>query len=259
MREETRRRRRRRRWQRQRSRRGRSRRRRRRERSGSDIYRERLLVVWQNVGEEPRGASERGEKRRDGPFFLRAPWLSAAFAPCSRSKLEADSQKLPVPVESAWSWIILPKGIFIGRECMQKRGHRHKGAAPADLALTQLREWTHDFVPAASNPQSEQTPRNGLPNFPPCRFCCSFLPSFLSPFFPSFSPFLSSILPFSVLPSISSFLAFFFPSYPFLSVFSSFLSSFLSFFFFFSSFLFCFLYSSFFCVNENLPLGSLYA
>lgn len=31
---------------------------------------------------------------------------------------------------------------------MQKRGHRHKGAAPADLALTQLREWTHGFKPA---------------------------------------------------------------------------------------------------------------
>lgn len=44
----------------------------------------------------------------------------------------------------AQSWIILPKGIFIGRECMQKRGHRHKGAA--DLALTQLREWTHTWI-----------------------------------------------------------------------------------------------------------------
>lgn len=70
-----RRRRRRRRWQRQRrrSRWGRRMRRRRgrRERSGSGIYGERLLVVGQNVGEEPRARSERGEKRRDGLFFLR--------------------------------------------------------------------------------------------------------------------------------------------------------------------------------------------
>ena len=63
-----------------------------------------------------------------------AGWLAV------RSKLRAGSQKLPVLEESARSWIILPKGIFIGRECMQKRGHRHKGAAPADLALTQLAE-----------------------------------------------------------------------------------------------------------------------
>lgn len=48
------------------------------------------------------------------------------------------------PRARAQSWIILPKGIFIGRECMQKRGHRHKGAA--DLALTQLREWTHTWI-----------------------------------------------------------------------------------------------------------------
>ena len=65
---------------------------------------------------------------------LLAGWLAV------RSKLRAGSQKLPVLEESARSWIILPKGIFIGRECMQKRGHRHKGAAPADLALTQLAE-----------------------------------------------------------------------------------------------------------------------
>lgn len=127
--------------------------------------------------------------------------LRAASAPCSRSKLEAGSQKLPVPVESAWSWIILPKGIFIGRECMQKRGHRHKGAAPADLALTQLREWTHGFVPAASDPQSEQTPRNRLPNFPPSSFfpsfLLSFLPSFLSSFLPSFVSSFLSFLPHS--------------------------------------------------------------
>lgn len=151
-------------------------------------------------------ASDRGEKRRDGPFFLCA-WLRAASAPCSRSKLEAGSQKLPVLVESAWSWIILPKGIFIGRECMQKRGHRHKGAAPADLALTQLREWTHGFVSAASDPQSEQTPRNGLPNFPSCCFCRFFLlscfPSFLRSFIPSFLP---SFVPFFVLSFLSFFL-----------------------------------------------------
>ncbi|EGI68247.1 hypothetical protein G5I_03343 [Acromyrmex echinatior] len=135
------------------------------ERSGSSIYEERLLVVGQNVGEEPRECVQREERReetrRDGLFFLRVG-LCVVSAPCSRSNLEAGSQKLPVPVESAWSWIILPKGIFIGRECMQKRGHRHKEAAPADLALTQLREWTHDFVPATFDSQLEQTPRNSL-------------------------------------------------------------------------------------------------
>lgn len=49
----------------------------------------------------------------------------------SRSNLEAGSQKLPVLQEStqAWSWIILPKGIFIGRECTQKRVHCYKGTA----------------------------------------------------------------------------------------------------------------------------------
>ncbi|KAL0104100.1 hypothetical protein PUN28_017058 [Cardiocondyla obscurior] len=106
------------------------------------------------------------EKRRDGPFFLRA-WFHPASALCSRSKLEAGSQKLPVPVESAWSWIILPKGIFIGRECMQKRGHRHKEAAPVDLALTQLREWTHDFVPATSDPQSQSQSQSQSEQTPP--------------------------------------------------------------------------------------------
>lgn len=145
------------------------------------------------------GASDGGEKRRDGPFFLRA-WIRAASAPCllarslARSKLEAGSQKLPVPVESAWSWIILPKGIFIGRECMQKRGHRHKGAAPADLALTQLREWTHGFVHAAFDPSSRSRRRvmdcptflhaASTPLFP--SFLLSFLPSFLSSFVPCF-------------------------------------------------------------------------
>lgn len=181
-------------------------------------------------------ASDSGEKRRDGPFFLRA-WFRTASAPCSRSKLEAGSQKLPVPVESAWSWIILPKGIFIGRECMQKRGHRYKGAAPADLALTQLREWTHGFVPDL---QSDQTPRNGLPNFPPYyfyRFLPCFLPSFLPPTLPIFLPpiLLSSFL--------SSLLASFLPSFFFLSF--SIHASFLSFFsFFISSFPLFLLHSS---------------
>lgn len=107
----------------------------------------------------------RAETRDDR--FLR--WLSQP--PLLRSKLQAGSQKLPVLVESAWSWIILPKGIFIGRECMQKRGHRHKGAAPADLALVQLREWTHGFKPAPEPLYPlgvDRTPRNGLPNFPSC-------------------------------------------------------------------------------------------
>lgn len=155
---------------------------------------------------------ERREETRRAVLPSRA-WLRAASAPRSRSKLEAGSQKLPVPVESAWSWIILPKGIFIGRECMQKRGHHHKGAAPADLALTQLREWTHDFVSAVF----EQTPRNGLPNFPSYCFGHSYLPSFLSSFFSSFlSSFLDSFLP-CLLPS---FLPLFLPSFfPFLSFF----------------------------------------
>jgi len=181
-------------------------------------------VVGQNVGKETTGASER-EKRRDGSFFLRAR-LRAASAPCSRSKLEASSQKLPVPVESAWSWIILPKGIFIGRECMQKRGHHHKGTAPADLALTQLREWTHDFVSAASDPQLEQTPRNRLPNFP---LSAAFITPFSlpSPFFPfpsfSFFLFFLSFL-FLIFFSFSSFSFFlFFFSISFLSSFSPFL------------------------------------
>ena len=171
-------------------------------------------------GGTARARSERGEKRRDGLFFLRVE-LCVASAPCSRSKLEAGSQKLPVPMESAWSWIILPKGIFIGRECMQKRGHHHKGAAPADLALTQLWEWTHDFVLATFDPQLEQTPRNGLPNFPFCCFC------FLS---------VSSFLPFFLLSFLSSYLFpnLFFPSFLlFLFLFSSFLSFSLFFFLFF--------------------------
>lgn len=111
---------------------------------------------WRRQGktrrEEPPRCVYRGtgEKERESPpvllpsFHHRAPFVSL-FLPCVRSKLRAGSQKLPVLEESAWSWIILPKGIFIGRECMQKRGHRHKGAAPADLALTQLAEWTHGF------------------------------------------------------------------------------------------------------------------
>jgi len=108
----------------------------------------------------------------------------------ARSKLRAGSQKLPVLVESAWSWIILPKGIFIGRECMQKRGHRHKGAAPADLALAQLGEWTHGFKPASGPPYPpglDRTRRNGLPNFPSCAYAA---PSFLVPSLcsPSVSP-----------------------------------------------------------------------
>jgi len=199
-------------------------------------------VVGQNVGKETTGASER-EKRRDGSFFLRAG-LRAASAPCSRSKLEASSQKLPVPVESAWSWIILPKGIFIGRECMQKRGHRHKGTAPADLALTQLREWTHDFVSAASDSQLEQTPRNRLPNFPlSAAFITPFFLFLSSPFFPF--PSFSFFLFFSFL----FFFSFFFPPLFLFSFFSSLpfspflflILSFLIFFYFFllfSSFLF---------------------
>lgn len=117
---------------------------------------------------------------------------------------------------------------------MQKRGHRHKGAAPADLALTQLREWTHDF--ATFDPQLEQTPRNGLPNFPLCWFCCSFLLSFLPFFLPSY-----------LLPTVSSFLSSFLPS-PFF--FHSFLSTSL---FFFLSFLLAssFLSSSFLCVKPS--------
>lgn len=44
--------------------------------------------------------------------------------------------------------------------------------------------------------QSEQTPRNGLPNFPPCRFHPAF--SFFLTFLPSFFPFfLCSLFPFS--------------------------------------------------------------
>lgn len=103
-------------------------------------------MVGQNVGEEPlaRQTEKRGDETDHSSFALGS--AQPPLSPCSRSKLEAGSQKLLVPVESAWSWIILPKGIFIGRECMQKRGHRHKGAAPADLALTQLREWTHGFA-----------------------------------------------------------------------------------------------------------------
>lgn len=106
----------------------------------------------------------------------------------ARSKLEAGSQKLPVPVESAWSWIILPKGIFIGRECMQKRGHRHKGAAPADLALTQLREWTHGFVHAAFDPSSRS--RRRVMDCPTFLHAAStpLFPSFLLSFLPSFVP-----------------------------------------------------------------------
>lgn len=90
------------------------------------------------------------------PFLLLL--LAAAislFPPWIRSKLRAGSQKLPVLEESAWSWIILPKGIFIGRECMQKRGHRHKGAAPADLALTQVeRADAHGFDAGRTLPDS---------------------------------------------------------------------------------------------------------
>ena len=116
------------------------------------------------------------------PFPLLLLLLAAAislFPPWIRSKLRAGSQKLPVLEESAWSWIILPKGIFIGRECMQKRGHRHKGAAPADLALTQVeRADAHGFDAGRTLPDSPLSlslslslslghpPCNGLPNFP---------------------------------------------------------------------------------------------
>lgn len=33
------------------------------------------------------------------------------------------------------AWIILPKGIFIGRECMQKRGHRPQRGRPCGFSL----------------------------------------------------------------------------------------------------------------------------
>lgn len=62
---------------------------------------------------------------------------------------------------------------------MQKRGHRHKGAALADLALTQLPEWTHGFDAGRGSPVQPDSPSlflslslppsspsNGLPNFP---------------------------------------------------------------------------------------------
>ena len=89
------------------------------------------------------------------PLLLLLAAAISLFPPWIRSKLRAGSQKLPVLEESAWSWIILPKGIFIGRECMQKRGHRHKGAAPADLALTQVeRADAHGFDAGRTLPDS---------------------------------------------------------------------------------------------------------
>jgi len=108
---------------------------------------------------------------------------------------------------------------------MQKRGHHHKGTAPADLALTQLREWTHDFVSAASDSQLEQTPRNRLPNFPlSAAFITPFFLFLSSPFFPfpSFSFFLFFLFYFFSLSS--SLLSFFFPFFLlFLSLLSFFL------------------------------------
>lgn len=170
-------------------------------------------------------------RQTDRPFFLRA-WLRAASAPCSRSKLEAGSEKLPVSVESAWSWIILPKGIFIGRECMQKRGHRHKEAAPADLALTQLREWTHDFVSAAPHPSSRSRRRvMDCPTFFLAAFAAlSSFSSFLFSCFPSLHPsFVHFFLPFFLPCSLPlSILAFLFSCF-FLFFFSSLLPSFLPF------------------------------
>lgn len=157
------------------------------------VYRERLSVVRVKCrGGTTRRASERREETTTTTTTTTVPastWffsLTGSPALLARSKLRAGSQKLPVLVESARSWIILPKGIFIGRECMQKRGHRHKGAAPADLALTQLREWTHGFKtraegrrypePSVYRVRPDSPRRNGLPNFPSCASAASFLP-----------------------------------------------------------------------------------
>lgn len=76
-----------------------------------------------------------GTEKRIGPGAARRGVAVSVWRSWLKALSRAGSQKLPVPEESARSWIILPKGIFIGRECMQKRGHRHKGAAPCGFSL----------------------------------------------------------------------------------------------------------------------------
>lgn len=73
---------------------------------------------------------------------------------------QAGSQKLLVLVESSFakrSGIKLPKGIFIGRECMQKRGHCYKGTALA-LGTWTLRTHSLDAGTAGRGPRDSTGP-----------------------------------------------------------------------------------------------------
>lgn len=124
-------------------------------------------VKW--FGEEPRVGQERRRKRGRKTRSLHRSACASRGPPLVRAQSSGQVLRSyrcrwnPRARARAQSWIILPKGIFIGRECMQKRGHRHKGAA--GLALTQLRE-VDSHMDSGPRRRIGQTPRNGLPNFP---------------------------------------------------------------------------------------------
>lgn len=134
-------------------------------------------VKW--FGEEPRRAErrrKRGEKTRS-PRLVPLP----AFELKARGRFSEATGAGGIRAR-AQSWIILPKGIFIGRECMQKRGHRHKGTA--DLALTQLREWTHTWIQNRAV-ESARLRVMDCPTFLPCSFLPHSFASTPSPLPPS--------------------------------------------------------------------------
>lgn len=60
-------------------------------------------------------------------YFIKCVMWIQSRIQCVYNTRTLRSASAPIASDGV-GWIILPKGIFIGRECMQKLGHCYKGA-----------------------------------------------------------------------------------------------------------------------------------